>query len=108
MHEWQKELSKGIKKGHMPIVAMGRRSGKSMFWYNMMMQANFMGSWTNWRKVFVWPWDKKASISGKKIWGKINYRRNKLVISSQGTRLWEYATDKEVFTKRLKDGGDGW
>ena len=109
MYEWQKDLLNGITKGHMPIIAAGRQSGKSMFWKNMRMQINFTGCWSTWKQTsFVWPWHRKDSINGKKIWGHINKRHHKLMMNGRGTRCWQYATNKEVFVKNLQDGGEGW
>lgn len=110
MYEWQKDLLNGITKGNMPIIAMGRQTGKSMFWkYMMEQQIIFTGSWSDWKKhnKYVWPWNRKISIDGKKIWGHINMRYNKIMIN-RGGRMIEYATDTEVFKKCLKDGGQGW
>lgn len=109
MHEWQEDLLNGITKGHMPIIAMGRRTGKSMYWARMAMQMTFTGCWSTWKRTsYIWPWKKKKSIDGKKIWGHINTRHHKLMVSGRGTQCRQYATDAEVFKKCLKDGGEGW
>lgn len=95
----------------MPIIAMGRRTGKSMMAATMMMEAqmNFTGSWSTWKRTpYIWPWKRKESINGKKIWGHINRRHHKLMVSGRGTKCWQYADDKEVFVKNLQDNGQGW
>ena len=72
-----------------------------------MEQMLFTSSYTDWEKEWVWPWNSKTSIFGKKIWGKINSRYSKLTINHDGSRPTQYATEREIFKKELKDG-KGW
>ena len=108
VYQWQADVIHGLKKGELHIVSMGRQSGKSMFWKHMRMQEIiFTGSYTDWKKFWTWPWNRKTSVYGKKIWGKINSRYCRLSINRDGSRPTQYATDKEVFKKLMKDGR-GW
>lgn len=72
-----------------------------------MQRAVFTSSFTDWEKTWTWPWNRKTSVYGKKIWGKINTRHCTVSINNDGSRRRQYATDKEVFKKQLKDGV-GW
>lgn len=111
---YQQELLNGLRKGAMTHIHMSRRSGKSyMKMYHdgtdFMMQTNgtvniYSSSWNEWEDAFVWPWDKRESIeSGKRIWGRIKTRTNKVVFdSSIGGASRQYATKKEVFQRKLK------
>ena len=109
LQPWQKQILGGIKKGDTIAVSFGRRTGKSQMTIMQMAGMTGMGGtavfgspWEEWEDVFVWPWDRKTSIeSGEKIWGRIKVRYNKVVWEANGKQK-QYATKKEVFTRKLR------
>lgn len=116
LQPWQEQalgrISRGAKKGEPIIIyGSGRRSGKSraMAMYiggSVGGTAVFGSPWEEWKDVFVWPWNKKESVeSGKKIWGRIKVRENKVAwernLERDGKQK-QYATKKEVFQRKLK------
>ncbi len=105
LHHWQAidRSQRCKKKRTITVLKSGRGAGKSMF-----MQMHFSGSWSKWEKTFVWPWDKKESVEGKKIWGKMNTRTNALALNGDGSRIIQFATDKEIFKRKLQGIGESW
>jgi len=107
LYQWQADILGGLKKGQLHIIGCGRRTGKSS-WAAYMQQAfRITSSYTDWERVWVWPWNRKVSIYDKRIWGRIQSRYCRLSINGDGTSPTQYATDKEVFKKQLRDG-KGW
>jgi len=110
LEPWQKQMLAGIKKGERVSISFGRRTGKShttaMYMAGMGGMAGtavFGSPWEEWEDTFVWPWNPKKSVeSGKRIWGRIKVRKNKVMLGSDGTKWREYATKKEVFQRKLK------
>ena len=111
LYSYQENLLKGIAKGQLITFAAGRQTGKSIL-TQMQMQGRamrFTGPWSDWKKTkFVWPWDKKESVEGTKIWGNINTRRHKLALSGDGKRIIQFATDVEIFKRKLAGTGESW
>jgi len=108
LRDWQKQVLGGIKKGEpLVIISMGRRTGKSTMAATAMAmhKAQFSSSWSDWKEAYVWPWNKKMSIDRKKIWGRIYVRHNKIALKD-GDTFREYATNQEIFKKKLKYGED--
>ena len=111
-YQWQQDIIEGLPKGQLHIISCSRQTGKSYF-AQMQMQMQVQGrtlrftdSYTEWKETWTWPWDRKVSVYGKRIWGKINSRYCKLSINRDGSRPTQYATNKEVFKKIIKDGRD--
>jgi len=111
-HPWQKEVLDTLKKGQvLTVVGGGRRTGKSYahmthdgtnFAMNMSGTAVFGSAWDEWEDTFVWPWNRKTSVeSGKRIWGRIKVRYNKIVWEANG-RQKQYATKEEAFKRKLR------
>ena len=111
-YPWQQEVINTLMKGQvLTVYGCGRRTGKSYaymthnstnFAMNMSGTAVFGSPWDEWENVFVWPWDRKTSVeSGEKIWGRIKVRYNKVVWEANGKQK-QYATKKEVFTRKLR------
>jgi hypothetical protein len=114
LYEWQKIARGGIKKGE-PLVIMsaGRQMGKSYYAARMVAYAQaaarFTGPWSDWKQTkFIWPWDRKLSVEGTKIWGKINTRQHKLALDGGGRIIIQFATDVEIFKRKLKGTGESW
>ena len=121
LYQWQEtvleEIQKqsrlgGRKKDKVIIFNAGRQTGKSHYvqrymQYMTTQKIQITGSYTDWKETWIWPWNRKVSIYGKKIWGRIKTRYCRLSINGDGTSPTQYATDKEVFKKQLKDGV-GW
>ena len=112
LYPWQQEVLDTLKKGQvLAIYGGGRRTGKSYATMthdgtNLHMgvsgTAVFGSPWDEWEDTFVWPWDRKTSVeSGKKIWGRIKVRYNKVVWEANG-RQKQYATKKEAFKRKLR------
>lgn len=110
-YEWQENAIKGLRKGQLHIIAAQRQTGKSRF-MQMQMQGRAMrirGPWSDWKKTkFVWPWDRKDSVEGTKIWGKINTRIHKLALNGDGSRIIQFASDVEIFKRTLAGTGESW
>lgn len=108
LYQWQADVLNGLAKGQMYITAVQRQAGKSMLTKMYMeQQMMFTSSYTDWKKTWVWPWNSKTSVFGKRIWGKINTRHCKISLNGGGSRRMQYATEREVFKKTIKDG-KGW
>lgn len=113
LEPWQKQLLGGIKKGEHLTVSYGRKTGKSQMTAMYMATyysggtkvggtAVFGSPWDEWEDTFVWPWDRKTSVeSGRKIWGRIKVRYNKIVYEANG-RQKQYATKEEAFKRKLR------
>ena len=112
LYPWQQEVLDTLKKGQvLRMVGCGRRTGKSYATmthdgtnFNMGVSgtAVFGSAWDEWEDTFVWPWDRKTSVeSGKKIWGRIKVRYNKVVWEANG-RQKQYATKEEAFKRKLR------
>ena len=115
LQPWQQEVVNTLKKDQvLTVYGCGRRTGKSYatmthdgtnFHMGVTGTTIFDSPWEEWEDIFVWPWDRQvSSVSGKKIWGKVKARHNKIVYdgSRDDGRLYQYATKKEVFKHKLK------
>lgn len=111
---WQTQalsrLNRGYKKGEVVMFSAGRQTGKSYLRAMHMAGSTFFGSgterfyqfWEEWQDTFVWRWQRKESVeSGKKVWGNIKMRYNRVAMDMDG-RQKQYATRKEVFLRKLK------
>ena len=105
-YQWQQDIIEGLPKGKLHLIGSGRGIGKSYF-TRMYMESMFSSSYTEWKEIWTWPWNSKISIYGKKIWGKISTRHCKISLNGDGSRRIQYATEKEVFKKAIRDG-KGW
>jgi len=111
LNEFQRQARsyrKGIKKGHIFVVAQGRRTGKSMM-SAMMSGTSFKEpEWGEWRTTssFI----PRKSIDGSLIFGFMMKRgrtMHKMKSHSRGGvmtpyRQRQYATKKQVFEMKLK------
>ena len=104
-YQYQEDIINGLTKGRLFVIGAGRGTGKSLMTAQH-IQTIFGSSYTDWEETFVWPWDRKVSIYGAKIWGKIQTRRCRLSINGDGSPRIQYATEREVFKKILKDGAN--
>lgn len=103
LQPWQKnawgKISGGLRKGQMYVVSAGRRTGKSHMASATLIdyyQQKIREEWREWEPVFIWPWDRKMSVSKKKIWGRAMQKRNNMI------KFTLYATKKEVFERKLR------
>ena len=111
LQPWQQEVVNTLKKDQvLTVYGCGRRTGKSYatmthdgtnFHMGVTGTTTFGSPWEEWEDIFVWPWDRKTSVTGKQIWGRIKVRYNKVVWEANG-RQKQYATKKEVFQRKLK------
>ena len=107
--DWKKEVLTQLRRGTgIPVIAMGRGTGKSyatalyMATHRTGGESIFGSPWDEWEDTFVWPWNRKTSIeSKKKIWGRVKVRYNKVIWEANGKQK-QYATKKEVFQRKLK------
>jgi len=115
LQPYQEELLKGLRKGALTHIHMSRQTGKSM----MTMYHNMSGQgfarpidpdWDPWHRVTsLIP---RKSISGRWIIGRIQKRGKtirRLTPTKGGSamlrsRIHEFATDKELFEWKLKNG----
>ncbi len=81
------------------IVGVQPMTSSSTQVFNMKVTSPYT-VWTKWHKtVSIWP---RKSISGNIIFGYINKRGRTYNGPHGNLRCREFATDKEVFTSRLK------
>ena len=116
---YQKAMLGGLKKGQQNIVIMGRGTGKSN-WAKIQANKeelerlmNGETKWGEWRPTTSWI-PRRSILSGRWVIGRI-YKRGrwttKMVPHSMGghkkrIRVRQYATVKEVFKWKLKNGND--
>lgn len=65
MYKWQEDMLNGLTKGQMHIISCGRQTGKSLIQKMYMETMMFSSPWSDWKEIFVLPWDRKESVTGK-------------------------------------------
>lgn len=118
-YEWQskifQDVSKGLKKGELFVIAQGRGTGKSMLAAKIKEKLAALASaeeWSEWRKTSSYI--PRKSVYGKWIIGPM-YERGKWVDAYDGgdfsgytftrrQRVRQYITKKELFHWRLANG----
>lgn len=97
MYAWQiDKLKAGFKPGELRVIAMQRRTGKSMF-TNM-----YLNAWGDWEPM--WSWHRQKSITGIMIRGQIMMRTHLLALGGPSNPWQQFATKKEAFIERLRNG----
>ena len=98
----RKAIPNMIAKEIVGVQPMTQATG-SVFKMKTTYSDGVLNPWTEWRKTTsIWP---RRSINGKIIFGWINKRGRNVwdgPMDGKATRKREFATNKELFTQRLK------
>ena len=110
---YQEELLKGLRKGALTHVHMSRGTGKSVaakIAFNKWKFDELTGNkqkWGEWRKSFI-ILPRKCILTGKWVIGKACIRTKTCYVPWNDPKgkvvLKQYASAKEVFIRKLRDG----